>query len=132
MVNYAENSNNVIKTGYGNGTEVSGTEYFTAQYHQFSDGSNYAVSQGSRNPTAATTNYSFYAKSKRNAAFTGWYGISVSIPDSGRPKVTSNVTPTLDSNNNELVTTSWINSKFQVVSALPQNPDSNVFYFVKA
>lgn len=29
-----------------------------------------------------------------------------------------------------IVTTSWFNQKMQVVSALPANPDPNVFYFI--
>ena len=31
---------------------------------------------------------------------------------------------------NATVTTSWFNTKMQVVSALPANPDPNVFYFI--
>lgn len=31
---------------------------------------------------------------------------------------------------NAIVTTSWFNTKMQVVSALPANPDPNVFYFI--
>ena len=30
----------------------------------------------------------------------------------------------------EIVTAGWFNSKMQVVSALPANPDPNVFYFI--
>ena len=34
-------------------------------------------------------------------------------------------------NGNEIATQPWINSKFQVVTSLPANPDANTFYFVK-
>lgn len=40
-------------------------------------------------------------------------------------------TPPVDgSNDNQILTTKWFNAKMQVVSALPANPDPNVFYFI--
>lgn len=39
-------------------------------------------------------------------------------------------TPALTANNEQAVNTAWFNSKMQVVSALPANPDPNVFYFI--
>ena len=39
-------------------------------------------------------------------------------------------TPALTANNTQAATTAWFNSKMQVVSALPANPDPNVFYFI--
>ena len=39
-------------------------------------------------------------------------------------------TPTLTANDTQAATTAWFNSKMQVVSALPANPDPNVFYFI--
>lgn len=39
-------------------------------------------------------------------------------------------TPALTANDNQAATTAWFNSKMQVVSALPANPDPNVFYFI--
>ena len=38
--------------------------------------------------------------------------------------------PALTSNDKQAVSTEWFNSKMQVVSALPANPDPNVFYFI--
>ena len=39
-------------------------------------------------------------------------------------------TPPAVSAGEEIVTAGWFNSKMQVVSALPANPDPNVFYFI--
>ena len=39
-------------------------------------------------------------------------------------------TPALTSNDEQVVTTAWFNSKMQVVSALPAAPNANVFYFI--
>lgn len=40
-------------------------------------------------------------------------------------------TPPVDgSNDDQILTNKWFNSKMQVVSTLPANPDSNVFYFI--
>ena len=39
-------------------------------------------------------------------------------------------TPAVASNNTQVATTAWFNSKMQVVSALPAAPDANVFYFI--
>ena len=39
-------------------------------------------------------------------------------------------TPAVASNNTQVATTAWFNQKIQVVSALPANPDPNVFYFI--
>ena len=39
-------------------------------------------------------------------------------------------TPALTANDTQVATTAWFNSKMQVVSALPANPDQNVFYFI--
>lgn len=38
--------------------------------------------------------------------------------------------PNISSNGTDIATTSYINSKFQVVSTLPVNPNSNVYYFI--
>lgn len=40
-------------------------------------------------------------------------------------------TPAVSSNTTDIATTAYINTKFQVVDALPANPDANTFYFVK-
>ena len=40
-------------------------------------------------------------------------------------------TPPVDgSNDNQILTNKWFNSKMQSVSTLPANPDPNVFYFI--
>lgn len=39
-------------------------------------------------------------------------------------------TPPVGFSGDEIVTAGWFNSKMQVVSALPANPDPNVFYFI--
>jgi hypothetical protein len=39
-------------------------------------------------------------------------------------------TPYNNSYGNEIATAAYVNNKFQVVSTLPANPDSNVFYFI--
>ena len=39
-------------------------------------------------------------------------------------------TPAVASNDTQVATTAWFNSKMQVVSALPAAPDANVFYFI--
>ena len=39
-------------------------------------------------------------------------------------------TPPNNASGNVIVTSGWFNSKMQVVSALPANPDPNVFYFI--
>lgn len=39
-------------------------------------------------------------------------------------------TPPVGVAGEEIVTAGWFNSKMQVVSALPANPDPNVFYFI--
>ena len=39
-------------------------------------------------------------------------------------------TPNVSSNGANIATTAYVNTKFQVVSTLPANPDSNVYYFI--
>lgn len=39
-------------------------------------------------------------------------------------------TPVAAANDTQAATTAWFNAKMQVVSALPANPDPNVFYFI--
>lgn len=39
-------------------------------------------------------------------------------------------TPHVSSNGTNIATTAWVNTKFQVVSTLPANPDGNVYYFI--
>lgn len=44
--------------------------------------------------------------------------------------VVSAPTPAANANDTQVATTAWFNSKMQVVSALPANPDPNIFYFI--
>lgn len=39
-------------------------------------------------------------------------------------------TPGVSASNEEAINANWFNQKIQVVSALPANPDANVYYFV--
>lgn len=39
-------------------------------------------------------------------------------------------TPAVSTNDTTVATTAYVNTKFQVVSALPANPDANTFYFI--
>lgn len=39
-------------------------------------------------------------------------------------------TPGVSASNEEAINAFWFNTKIQVVSALPANPDANVYYFV--
>lgn len=41
-------------------------------------------------------------------------------------------TPAVSDNTQKGATTAYINNKFQVVTSLPANPDTNTFYFIKA
>lgn len=55
--------------------------------------------------------------------------VTVFILADGTP-VAYTRTPPVNSSGDEIVTAAWFNSKMQVVSALPANPDPNVFYFI--
>ena len=55
--------------------------------------------------------------------------IKVGITPDGIP-ISYTKTPPANSAGEEIVTAGWVNSKMQVVSALPANPDPNVFYFI--
>lgn len=43
---------------------------------------------------------------------------------------TNAITPSVSSNNQSIATTEYINNKFKEVSALPENPDPNVWYAI--
>lgn len=45
-------------------------------------------------------------------------------------QVINTKTPPVGVTGDEIVTAGWVNTKMQVVSALPANPDANVFYFI--
>lgn len=55
--------------------------------------------------------------------------LRVNITPDGTP-VSYTKTPPVGVAGEEIVTAGWFNSKMQVVSALPANPDPNVFYFI--
>lgn len=55
--------------------------------------------------------------------------LRVNITPDGIP-VSYTRTPPVGVTGEEIVTAGWFNSKMQVVSALPANPDPNVFYFI--
>lgn len=55
--------------------------------------------------------------------------IQAAITSDGTP-ISYTRTPPVICTGEEIVTAGWFNSKMQVVSALPANPDPNVFYFI--
>lgn len=55
--------------------------------------------------------------------------LRVNVTPEGIP-VSYTKTPPVGVASQEIVTAGWFNSKMQVVSALPANPDPNVFYFI--
>lgn len=55
--------------------------------------------------------------------------VKVIITSDGTP-ISYTKTPPVYVTGEEIVTAGWFNSKMQVVSALPANPDPNVFYFI--
>ena len=55
--------------------------------------------------------------------------LKVNISPDGIP-ISFTKTPPVGVTGEEIVTAAWFNSKMQVVSALPANPDPNVFYFI--
>lgn len=55
--------------------------------------------------------------------------LRVNVTPEGVP-ISYTKTPPTNVSNDEIVTAEWFNSKMQVVSALPANPDPNVFYFI--
>lgn len=60
-----------------------------------------------------------------------WASVSVGF-DANDNVYTLAPTPAVSSNSTNIATTAYVNNKFQVVSALPASPDSNVFYFIPA
>lgn len=55
--------------------------------------------------------------------------LRVNVTPEGTP-ISYTRTPPVGVTSDEIVTAGWFNSKMQVVSALPANPDPNVFYFI--
>lgn len=66
-----------------------------------------------------------------NVEGTDYYAtLAIGVRGNDGSKFATAPTPPVSSNDTQIVTTGYINAKFQVVSALPANPDSNVFYFI--
>lgn len=59
-----------------------------------------------------------------------WAGIYVYNYHDSTKSFISGITPPKDANAAELVTADWVNTKFQVVAALPADADDNTFYFI--
>ena len=55
--------------------------------------------------------------------------LRVNVTPEGVP-ISYTKTPPVGVTSDEITTAGWFNSKMQVVSALPANPDPNVFYFI--
>lgn len=55
--------------------------------------------------------------------------LQANVTSDGTP-ISYTKTPPVFCTGEEIVTAGWFNSKMQVVSALPANPDPNVFYFI--
>ena len=55
--------------------------------------------------------------------------LKVNISSDGTP-ISYTKTPPVDVTGEEITTAGWFNTKMQVVSALPAEPDPNVFYFI--
>ena len=56
--------------------------------------------------------------------------ISVIVTSAGVIRTYATAPTSVTANDTQIATTAWVNSKMQVVSALPANPDPNVFYFI--
>lgn len=68
----------------------------------------------------------FSIKNKNGA----WAGVYVYNYHDSTKNFISGITPPKDANAAELVTADWVNTKFQVVTALPADADDNTFYFI--
>lgn len=55
---------------------------------------------------------------------------NIEIHNSGTGGYISIPTTNFYGSNGYAINTEWINNKFQVVSTLPANPDSNIYYFI--
>jgi len=81
-----------------------------------------------RTDTTGSVANSMYIKAHNSNS---WVSITVGF-DTNDNVYTHAPTPAVSSNNTNIATTAYVNNKFQVVSALPASPDSNVFYFIPA
>ena len=91
------------------------------------------------NETPSANKYVGYDFRDKNNVRIGYIGICQGTDGTFRYEIQSpgnyakkifGITPSVASGGIELVTAEWFNSKMQVVSALPANPDPNVFYFI--
>lgn len=58
------------------------------------------------------------------------YSVIRAAVDADGTTSTYAITPSISSNNTNIATTAYINTKFQTVSVLPANPNVNVYYFI--
>lgn len=78
--------------------------------------------------TTGTSTAILQARNKvTGTLISGEIGINV---DKNGTVYTSAPTPATSNNSTQIATTAYVNSKFQVVSALPANPDANVWYAI--
>ena len=74
----------------------------------------------------------------KNDVRVGWIGLAkktdgtqqIELQKQGATSGFTTTTPSISDNSTKIATTAYINNKFQVVSTLPVNPDSNVYYFI--
>lgn len=130
----------VVKGADGNwstnllvGRKADGTVYTSAPTPSVNDNSSkIATTEHVKNVVSAvqtTLETSIATKSNDNAVvhLSGSETITGTKTYSTSPLVP---TPVNSSNDTTAATTAFISNKFQVVSALPASPDSNVFYFI--
>lgn len=91
------------------------------------------------NQTPSSRKYVGYDFRDKNNVRIGYIGISQGTDGTFQYEIQNlgnhiskiiGITPPVASSWNEMVTAAWFNQKIQVVSALPANPDPNVFYFI--
>lgn len=74
----------------------------------------------------------------KNDVRVGWIGLvtktdgtqQIELQKQGSTSGFAAPTPPTGDNSSNIATTAYVNTKFQVVSALPANPDANTFYFI--
>lgn len=69
------------------------------------------------------------AKAIKSHSGDNWANLIIGF-DANDTVFTSAPTPSVSSNSTEIATTAYVNTKFQVVSALPASPDPDTYYFI--
>ena len=111
---------------------ASDTTTFLATYRNatYTKGDGYTSwIQASRGTNGVTKNSLYVRKFLEGDSQQILNYVSAEILADGTP-IAYTRTPPAGSGGNEIITAAWFNSKMQVVSALPANPDPNVFYFI--